>query len=70
MIQVTQEELWAFNGLNGLAQNTRVELDRQIAARDALIKLLEQKYDAVFDVKTGTFNPKEKSVKLREDSGG
>ena len=60
MIELTPEEVWAFNGLNGLAQNTRAELDRQIAARDALIKLLEQKYDAVFDVKTGTFNLKEK----------
>jgi len=55
---ISQEELWAFNILNNQVNNVQAELQRGIAARDSFIKLLENKYDAVF--KNGQFEPKEK----------
>jgi len=58
MIQVSQEELWAFNILNGQVKTTADEAQRTVAARDILIKLLEIKYNAVFSQGTGTFEPK------------
>jgi len=58
MIQLTQEEVWTFNILEGSAKNAQAELQRMIAARDSYIGLLEAKYNAIFDRKTGTLEPK------------
>ena len=58
MIQLTQEEVWAFNILEGSAKNAQAELQRMIAARDSYIGLLEGKYNATFDPKTGQFELK------------
>lgn len=63
MIQLTQEEIWAFNVLNSSAQNAQAELQRAIAARDAYIKLLENKYEATFDPQSEQFKPVEKLEK-------
>lgn len=52
---ISQEELWAFNLLNGNIQNIQAELNRVIAARQAFISLLEQKYQAKFNSSTGQF---------------
>ena len=56
---MTQEEMWGLNGLNSLVQNTQAELQRQVKATEAFIKLLEIKYDAVYDPLTGKLEPKE-----------
>lgn len=61
MIQLTQEEIWASTILNNTVLNTQAELQRAMAARDAYIKLLENKYNAVFDMETGQLKPREKS---------
>jgi len=58
MIQLTQEEVWAFNILEVNAQNAKAELQRAVAARDSFIRLLEGKYDAVFNPNTGQMEPK------------
>lgn len=60
MITLKHEEVYAFNILEGSAKNTQAELQRVIAARDSYISLLELKYNATFDPKTGQLNPKEK----------
>jgi len=39
--------------LNGVITTTQSELQRQMEARNAYIKLLENKYGANFDPKTG-----------------
>lgn len=59
MIKITDEELLAFNILNNTVGATEQELQRQIVARAAYIKLLENKYDAVFDAASGQLRPKE-----------
>jgi len=60
MIQLTQEEMWAFNILNNQVTSVQSELQKDIAARDSLIKLLENKYDAVFNPQNGQLEPKPK----------
>ena len=55
---ITQEELWAFNILNNQVQNVQAELQKDIAARDSFIKLLEKKYKAVFNPEKGQLEPK------------
>jgi len=62
MIQISQEELWGFNVLDGQVRNIMTETQRLQAARDAYIKLLELKYNATFDPKTGTFEEKDMVV--------
>ena len=62
-IQISQEELWGFNVLDGQVRNTMAEVQRLQDARDSYIKLLELKYEAVFDSKTGTLEPKPKKSK-------
>lgn len=57
-IKPTQEEVWANNILNGQVTNAQAELQRIVAARDAFIRLLEDKYNAVLDGKTGTLKEK------------
>ena len=63
MITLTQEEVWAFNILEGSVKNAQAELQRTMAARGSYLKLLEGKYDAVFDGKTGQFTPKKDGKK-------
>ena len=58
MIEVTQEEVYAFNVINGVVKGSQEELNRQVAARGALVKLLEDKYEAV--LVDGIFKPREK----------
>jgi len=60
MITLTQEEVWTFNILEGSAKNAQAELQRMVAARDSYIALLEGKYNATFDPKTGELEPKTK----------
>ena len=59
MIQLTQEELWAFNILNSTVTNAQAEFDRSIQARTAYIGLLENKYSATFNQQSGQFELKE-----------
>lgn len=63
MIELTNSEIWAFNVLSSSVQNAQQELQRAIAARDAYIKLLENKYEAEFDMSTGQLKPKGKESK-------
>lgn len=65
MVNITNAELWAFNVLNNTINNAQGELQRAIASRDAYIKLLEDKYNAEFDPKSGQFKPKEKEGKKK-----
>jgi len=60
MVQLTQEELNAINLLGAQAQQVQVQLTQIKAAQMSIVKLLEGKYEATFDEKTGTFLPKEK----------
>ncbi len=60
MIQLQEDELWAFNILNNQIKNVQEELGKDISARDAFIKLLEVKYKAKFDPTSGTLNKKGK----------
>ncbi len=60
MIKLAQEELWAFNILEAQIRNVQEELQRDIAARDSYIKLLEGKYEAVFNPAKGQLEPKPK----------
>ena len=53
IVKLEQEETWIFNMLNGVITTTQSELQRQMEARNAYIKLLENKYGANFDPKTG-----------------
>lgn len=66
MIQITQEELWAFNILNNQVKNVQSELQKDIAARDSYIKLLEKKYKAIFNPQTGQLEPKPKTEKTKK----
>ena len=59
-IQISQEELWAFNILNNQVQNVQQELQKDVAARVSYIKLLERKYKAIFNQQTGQLEPKVK----------
>jgi len=58
MIELKQEDIWAFNIINTSTKNAQDELNRILAARDSFIKMLEQKYNADFDAQTGQFNKK------------
>jgi len=60
MIQLTQEEVNAFNIISAQANNIKTQLEAAQAAQKAFINLLELKYDAVFDEKTGQLKEKEK----------
>jgi len=60
MLELTQEEIWALNVLNNAAQNAQAEFQRTIAAQKSNIALLELKYNAIFDPKTGTLKEKGK----------
>uniref|UniRef100_A0A6M3IPB0 Uncharacterized protein n=1 Tax=viral metagenome TaxID=1070528 RepID=A0A6M3IPB0_9ZZZZ len=62
MITITQDEVYTFNILNGQAQNLQNELQKAGAAQKSFIELLENKYNATFDPKTGTFTEKSKKA--------
>ena len=59
MINLTQDEVNAFNIIAAQANNAKVQLDSALSAQKAMISLLEIKYDAVLDKETGQFIPKE-----------
>lgn len=61
MIQLTQEEIWAWNSLNSGIEEAKGELQRRVGARDAYTQLLEAKYNARFDVASGQFMPKDQN---------
>lgn len=65
MIQLTQDEQNAVNLLGAQAQQAQAQLQQIQAAQMSVIKLLEAKYDAVFDPQKGQLNekPKEKDKK-------
>ena len=56
---IAQEELWALNVLTAAATNAQAELERVVAARQAIIKLLEDKYNSTFDEQLGQFKPEQ-----------
>ena len=56
---ITQEELWALNVLTAVTTNAQAELERVVAARQAIIKLLEDKYNSTFDEQLGQFKPEQ-----------
>lgn len=59
MINITQEEANAINIITSQAQHLQSELAKVNEAGKSVIALIEVKYNAVFDTKTGEFNPKE-----------
>ena len=63
MVNLTQEEIWAFNIINTTVSNVQAELQRQASAQQAFIELLEIKYVAKFNPTTGQFEPKKKEGK-------
>ena len=52
---ITDSETWALSLITSSASNTQTELNRILAARAALITLLEDKYKAKFNTVTGEF---------------
>ena len=63
MVKLTQEEIWASNILKNQIESNKAELQRTLAAQDAFIKLLEQKYNATFNPTSGLLEPKEPDKK-------
>ena len=59
-IKITKEEAWASNSLNIAIKETQAELQRAVAARDAFMALLENKYNAKLNLATGRLEPKPK----------
>ena len=64
-IKLTQEEVWLVSSTNANVQSAQQELQRLMASRASLTKLLENKYNAVFNPKTGLLEskPKKKTEK-------
>lgn len=60
MIQLTEDEVRAFNVLNNHLRDVKAELQGSMAAVNAYISLLETKYNATFDPTNGKLKPKEK----------
>jgi len=69
LIELTKEEIWASNILNGQINNAQAELQRVAAARNAFIKLLEIKYNAVFDPKSNKLVEKSKQKPASPQGG-
>lgn len=61
MINLTEEEVNLVGLIAIQIKNSEDGLRRQMAARDALIKLLETKYDAIFNQVTGQLEPEEEA---------
>jgi len=66
MIELTQDEVNAFNILAVNSSNLQQQLNQSKSAQDAFIKLLEIKYKAVFDPQSGQLKLKEKKRKAGE----
>ena len=52
-VKITEAEIWSSNILNAAIQVADAELRRTVAARDAYMQLLEIKYNAIFDSRSG-----------------
>ena len=65
-IKLTQEEVWLISSTNANVQSAQQELQRLMASRASLTQFLENKYDAVFNPKTGLLESKEKPKKKKE----
>ncbi len=63
MIQLTQEEQNAVNLLGNQAKQVQAQLQQIRDAQMSVIKLLEAKYNAVYDPKMGQLNEKPKVEK-------
>lgn len=61
MINLTEEEVNLVGLIAIQIKNSEDGLKRQLSARGALIKLLETKYDAVFNQATGELEPKKET---------
>ena len=59
MIELTPDEVNAFNIIGAKASTAKGELDSAMSAQKAMISLLEIKYNAVLDKETGKFIPTE-----------
>ena len=62
-IQITSDEVLAFNVQNNAVLNAQAELQRAISAKNALLALLEVKYNAKFNPATGQLEEKPKEKK-------
>lgn len=60
MIELTKDEINAFNMIAMQAQNLQAQLQQAQGAQKALIALLENKYKATLNPETGQLQPKEK----------
>lgn len=65
---ITQEEQWGLNILTNAVARDMAELRKGVAAKEAYVKVLEVKYDAVSNPATGEFIPKPKEEKKSEAS--
>ena len=70
MVTITPEELWVLNVLSSTQANALGELQRCLSAREAYIKLLEDKYKAEFNAATGTFEPRAAPQEEVKKQGG
>lgn len=61
MINLTEGEVNLVGLIAIQIKNSEDALSRQMVARDALIKLLETKYDAVFNQTTGQLEPRKEA---------
>jgi len=59
MVKITEAEVWALNLLTGSIANAEAELGRLVAARNAYVALLENKYGANYNPLTGELTPRE-----------
>ncbi len=65
-IKLTNEEVWLTRSTTTNVRNAQQELQRLMAARASLTQLLENKYNAVFNPKTGLLEPKPKEKTKKE----
>lgn len=64
-IVITDSEQIAFNILNNTAQNAQAEAQRTATAKNAFIELLEIKYKARHNLKTGMLEKIERKKKRK-----
>lgn len=65
-IVISNPEEYAFNILKNTAQNAQVEAERTATARNAFIELLEVKYKARLNLKTGMLEKIERKKKRKK----
>lgn len=56
---ITNAELWALAELNNSVKLAQRELEMKMCAKDAYVKLLEDKYNARFNPQSGEFLPRD-----------